>query len=88
MIKDQKILKQKAAEAEKVKKELSEMKSQLAQREEQIAGMKEDSVAKDKQHQKDQADTVAENTRLAKMNKWLIIAFVVLAIAFVLSLVI
>lgn len=88
MIKDQKILKQKAAEAEKVKKELSEMKSQLAQREEQIAGMKEDSVAKDKQHQKDQADTVAENTRLAKMNKWLIVAFVVLAIAFVLSLVI
>lgn len=88
MIKDQKILKQKAAEAEKVKKELSEMKSQLTQREEQIAGMKEDSAAKDRQHQKDQADTVAENTRLAKMNKWLIVAFVLLAIAFVLSLVI
>ena len=87
MIKDQRNLRQKAAEAEKAQKELSEMKSQLAQREEQITGMEKDSAAKDRQHQKDQADTAAENTRLGKMNKWLIVAVVVLAIAFVLSLV-
>ena len=87
MIKDQKNLRMKAMAAEDAQKELSEVKSQLAQRDEQIAGLEKDSADRDKQHRKVQADTAAENTRLSKMNKWLIAAVIVLVIAFVLSLI-
>lgn len=86
LIKNLRDLRVKASEGEKAQKELSEMKSQLAQKEEQIAVIVKDSAAKDKQHQKDYADTIAENTRLGKKNKWLIITVIGLSVAFILAL--
>lgn len=80
MIKDQRNLRQKAAEAEKAQKELSEMKSQLAQRDEQIAGMEQDFVDKDRQHQQEKEDFLVRFSRLGKMTKWLIGTVVVLVL--------
>ena len=87
MIKDQRNLRQKAAEAEKAQKELSEMKSQLAQREEQIEGMEKDIAEKEKGYQKTHEDAAAKEIRQRRWIIGLIVAVVVLAIAFVLSLV-
>lgn len=87
MIKDQKNLRMKAMEAEDAQKELFEMKSQLAQRDEQIAGLKKDSAAKERRHQKTQEDAEAKDIKQKRLIKGLIAAVVVLIVALVLVLV-
>lgn len=83
MIKDQRNLRQKAAEAEKAQKELSEMKSQLAQREEQIAGMEKDIAEREKGHQKSSGDAAEKDLRQRRIIKGLILTVIVLLVALV-----
>ena len=83
MIKDQRNLRQKAAEAEKAQKELSEMKSQLAQREEQIAGMEKDIAEKEKGHQKTHEDAAAKEIRQRRWIIGLVVVVVLLVIALI-----
>ena len=83
MIKDQRNLRQKAAEAEKAQKELSEMKSQLAQKEEQIAGMEKDIAEREKGHQKSSGDAAEKDLRQRRIIKGLILTVIVLLVALV-----
>ena len=81
MIKDQKILKQKAAEAEKVKKELAEATGQLERKDDEIAGLRKESEEMDKKHEKEKADAQAQNENLIRKNKWQWVAIILLATA-------
>lgn len=83
MIKDQKILKQKASEAEKVKKDLAEIAGKLARKDEEIAGLRKDSEDRDKKHKQEKADTQAQNESLTRKNKWLWVTVIVLVIALI-----
>lgn len=83
MIKDQKILKQNALEAEKVKKDLAEIAEELARKDEEIAGLRKDSEDRDKKHKQEKADTQAQNENLTRKNKWLWVTVIVLVIALI-----
>ena len=72
MIRNQKNLKQKAAEAEKAQRDLEEAKTKLAQKDERIAGLEQDSADKDRLHQQERDDFLARFSRLGKVTKWLI----------------
>lgn len=87
MIKEQKELKQKAAEAEKIKKDLDEAAGQLAQKEDEIAELRKVSEDRNKRHEQEKADTQARNENLTRTNKWLWVAVIVLFIVLVLVLV-
>ena len=84
MLKDQKILKQKAAEAEKMKQELAEATGQIAQKDDEIAGLKKESEEMGKKHEKEQADTQAQNESLIRKNKWQWVAIILLIVALIL----
>lgn len=89
MIRDNKNLRQKAAEAEKVQRDLEEAKTKLAQKDERIAGLEQDSADKDRQHQQEKEDFLARFSSLGKVTKWLIgIVFVLVLIIIALILVI
>src|SRR5574344_21824 len=89
MIRDQKNLKQKAAEAEKAQRDLEEAKTKLAQKDERIAGLEQDSADKDRQHQQEKEDFLAKFSSLGKVTKGLIgIVFVLVLIIIALILVI
>lgn len=89
MIRDNKNLRQKAAEAEKVQRDLEEAKTKLAQKDERIAGLEQDSADKDRQHQQEKKDFLARFSSLGKVTKWLIgIVFVLVLIIIALILVI
>lgn len=84
MLKDQKILKQKAAEAEKMKQELAEATGQIALKDNEIAGLKKESEEMGKKHEKEQADTQAQNESLIRKNKWQWVAIILLIVALIL----
>ena len=89
MIRDNKNLRQKAAEAEKAQRDLEEAKTKLAQKDERIAGLEQDSADKDRQHQQEKEDFLARFSSLGKVTKWLIgIVFVLVLIIIALILVI
>ena len=89
MIRDNKNLRQKAAEAEKAQRDLEEAKTKLAQKDERIAGLEQDSADKDRQHQQEKEDFLAKFSSLGKVTKWLIgIVFVLVLIIIALILVI
>lgn len=80
MIKDQKILKQKAAEAEKVKKELAEAAGQIAQRDDEIAGLKQGMEKKEEEQRRIKEAAVDKESRQNKIIKWLAVAVIALLI--------
>ena len=89
MIRDNKNLRQKAAEAEKAQRDLEEAKTKLAQKDERIAGLEQDSADKDRQHQQEKEDFLSKFSSLGKVTKWLIgIVFVLVLIIIALILVI
>ena len=80
LIEDQRNLRMKVAEAEKRERELTDAKSKLSQKENEIEGLKKDLAENYKDHQQKQSDVSKENTRLTRINKWLIGAIVLLAV--------
>lgn len=80
LIEDQRNLRMKVAEAEKRERELTDAKSKLSQKENEIEGLKKDLAENYKDHQQRQSDVSKENTRLTRINKWLIGAIVLLAV--------
>lgn len=86
MIKEQKELKQKAAEAEKIRKDLAEATGQLAQKDDEIAGLKKESADRDEKHEREKADKQAQNDNLTRKNKWQRVTIIVLLIALILVL--
>lgn len=80
LIEDQRNLRRKVAEAEKREKELTDAKGKLAQKENEIEGLKKDFAEKYKSQQQTQSDAYKENTRLTRINKWLIGAIVLLTV--------
>uniref|UniRef100_UPI004026BFFC hypothetical protein n=1 Tax=Candidatus Cryptobacteroides bacterium TaxID=3085639 RepID=UPI004026BFFC len=86
MIKEQKELKQKAAEAEKISKDLAEATGQLAQKDDEIAGLKKESADRDEKHEREKADKQAQNDNLTRKNKWQRVTIIVLLIALILVL--
>lgn len=80
MIKDQKILKQKAAEAEKVKQELAEATGQIAQKDNEIAGLRQGMVEKEKEHRKEKEEANDKESKQKTKIKWLVGAVIVLAV--------
>lgn len=61
-------------------RELTDAKSKLSQKENEIEGLKKDLAENYKDHQQRQSDVSKENTRLTRINKWLIGAIVLLAV--------
>lgn len=86
MIKEQKELKQKAAEAEKISKDLAEATGQLAQKDDEIAGLKKESADRDEKHEREKADKQAQNDNLTRKNKWQRVTIIILLIALILVL--
>ena len=89
MIKDQKILKQKAAEAEKAKKELAEATGQIAQKDDEIAGLRQGIVEKDEEHRKEKEEASDKESKQKTTIKWLVgavIALVVIVFALIIVL--
>lgn len=86
MIKEQKELKQKAAEAEKISKDLAEATGQLAQKDDEIAGLKKESADRDEKHEREKADKQAPNDNLTRKNKWQKVTIIILLIALILVL--
>ncbi len=80
LIEDQRNLRRKVAEAEKRERELTDAKGKLAQKENEIEGLKKDYFERYKSQQQTQTDAYKENTRLTRINKWLIGAIVLLAV--------
>lgn len=80
LIEDQRNLRRKVAEAEKRERELTDAKGKLAQKESEIEGLKKDFSERYKSQQQTQTDAYKENTRLTRINKWLIGAIVLLAV--------
>lgn len=80
LIEDQRNLRMKVAEAEKRERELIDAKSKLSQKENEIEGLKKNLAENYKDHQQKQSDVSKENTRLTRINKWLIGAIVLLAV--------
>lgn len=89
MIKDQKILKQKAAEAEKAKKELAEATGQIAQKDDEIAGLRQGIVEKEEEHRKEKEEASDKESKQKTTIKWLVgavIALVVIVFALIIVL--
>ena len=80
LIEDQRNLRRKVAEAEKREKELTDAKGKLTQKENEIEGLKKDFAEKYKSQQQTRSDAYKENTRLTRINKWLIGAIVLLTV--------
>ena len=80
MVKDQKILKQKAAEAEKMKQELAEATGQIAQKDNEIAGLRQGMVEKEEEHRKEKEEANDKESKQKTKIKWLVGAVIVLAV--------
>ena len=87
MIKDQKALRQKAAEAEKAQKDLAEIKGQLALRNDEIAGLRKGIVDKEEEHRKTREDVEIKGARQARVIKCLVGVIGVLVITLILLLI-
>lgn len=87
MIKEQKVLRQKAAEAEKAQQKKYEIEGQLAQKNIEIAGLREGIVEKEEENRKTRENAEMKGARQAVIIKSLVAVIVVLLITLILVLV-
>ena len=77
-------LRRRVADAEKKDKELADAKGRIAQKDDEIAGLRKESEEMGKKHEKEQADTQAQNESLIRKSNWQWVAIILLIIALVL----